>query len=132
LYGSFSPIDGDSFYIEAPFVNSDVFQVYLEELSNHRPNELKIVVMDNAAFHKAKKLKLPDNIYPIFLPPYSPELNPAEKVWQWMKARVSSCVFKSLSDLSQRLVQLIKQLNPQLVKAIVGYELYTANFCDVF
>ena len=39
------------------------------------------MVLDNGAFHKAKKLEIPDNIKLVFLPPYSPEMNPAEKMW---------------------------------------------------
>ena len=39
----------------------------------------------NGAFHKAKKLKIPENIELLFLPPYSPELNPAEKMWAKFK-----------------------------------------------
>jgi len=51
----------------------------LNKLSNHKPDEYKIVVLDNGAFHKAKKLIIPENITLVFLPPYSPELYPAEK-----------------------------------------------------
>jgi len=52
----------------------------LNKLSNHKPDEYKIVVLDNGAFHKAKKLIIPEKITLVFLPPYSPELNPAEKI----------------------------------------------------
>jgi transposase len=47
--------------------------------------ELKIVVLDNGTFHKAKELKIPENVVLIFLPPYSPELNHAEKIWWLIK-----------------------------------------------
>jgi len=43
------------------------------------------MVLDNGAFHKAKALIIPENIILIFLPPYSPELNPAEKIWAKFK-----------------------------------------------
>ena len=85
LYGSFSPIDGHSFLLELPFCNSSLFELYLEEFSKQRPEELKVIVLDNGAFHKAKSLVIQDNICLIFLPPYSPELNPAEKIWQKFK-----------------------------------------------
>jgi transposase len=48
--------------------------------SEYNKEEYKIIVLDNGAFHKAKKLIIPDNIALLFLPPYSPELNPAEKL----------------------------------------------------
>jgi len=80
LFGAFSPINGDSFLLELPTCNADTFQIYLNEFSLIKPLELKIIVLDNGAFHKAAKLKIPKNIILLFLPPYSPELNPAEKI----------------------------------------------------
>jgi transposase len=46
-------------------------------LTNHQ--ELKVIVIDKGAFHKAKRLKIQKNIMLVFLPPFSPELNPAKK-----------------------------------------------------
>jgi hypothetical protein len=43
------------------------------------------MVLDYGAFHKAKSLRIPENIYLLFLTPYSPELNPAEKIWAILK-----------------------------------------------
>ena len=50
-------------------------------MSKEKPKELKVLVLDNGRFHKAKKLIIPENIVLLFLPPYCPELNPAEKIW---------------------------------------------------
>ena len=69
-----------------PKCNSSTFQTFLEQLSNQDQQEFKIIILDNGAFHHAKSLSIPDNIALLFLPPYSPELNPAEKVW-WMIKR---------------------------------------------
>ena len=63
-----------------PGCNATNFQVFLDGLSAQNPEEFKIIVLDNGAFHKAKSLKIHDNIALIFLPAYSPELNPAENV----------------------------------------------------
>ena len=54
---------------------------FFRRLLKENPTELKIMVLDNGGFHKAKKLIIPKNIVLVFLPPYSPELNPAEKIW---------------------------------------------------
>ena len=64
-----------------------------------RPHEFKIVVLDNGAFHKAKSLSIPKNIGLIFLPPYSPELNPAEKIWFTIKRDFEDRLFESLEKL---------------------------------
>ncbi|MFN8332006.1 MAG: IS630 family transposase [Saprospiraceae bacterium] len=85
LFGAFSPITGDKFLLEMPFCNSDTFQLYLDQFCETKPREFKIIVLDNGAFHKAKNLTIPPNIALLFLPPYSPELNPAEKIWKTIK-----------------------------------------------
>ncbi len=82
LFGAFSPINGTSFLLELPHCNTDCFELFLSEFSLINPQELKVIVIDNGAFHKAKRLKVPKNIILIFLPPFSPELNPAEKYEQ--------------------------------------------------
>jgi hypothetical protein len=79
LFGAFSLINGASFLLELPYCNTDSFQLFLNQFSVQSPEELKVIVPDNGAFHKAKRLRIPKNILLIFLPPFSPELNPAEK-----------------------------------------------------
>lgn len=67
--------------LEMPQYNSITFQSFLNEFSNQNPEEFKLIVLDNGSFHKAKELKTPLNIALLFIPPYGPELNPAEKIW---------------------------------------------------
>jgi transposase len=81
IFGAFSPFNGDSLVMELPYCNGDNFQIFLNELSNKNKEEFKVVILDNGAFHKGKSLIIPENIALVFLPPYSPELNPAELVW---------------------------------------------------
>jgi hypothetical protein len=80
LFGVFSPITGDHLLMEFPNCNADNFQIFLNEVSSENQKILIIMVLDNGSFHKAKKLEIPNNIKLVFLPPYSPELNPAEKM----------------------------------------------------
>ena len=100
LFGAFSPVNGNKFLLEMPFYNTQSFQVFLNEFSAFEPNEFKIMVLYSGAFHKAKSLKIPKNIYLVFLPPYSPELNPAEKMREIIKANFTGCLFKNLEQLS--------------------------------
>jgi len=128
LWGCFSPINGQSFYWETPIVSNDIFESFLKDFSNQTPKELKIMIMDNAGFHACQNIYVPKNIKLIRIPPYSPELNPAEKVWQWMKDKVAMKFFKDIETLQEKITQMVHQLNPKLVKSITGYELYTKNF----
>lgn len=104
-----------------PFCNGNTFQIFLNEFSNHNPKELKIIVLDNGAFHKAKKLVIPENIVLIFLPPYSPELNPAEKIWAKFKRDFSNRLFKSLDELDEYICAITKNINNQQVISICSY-----------
>lgn len=85
LWRSFSPITGESFCMTTKSVCKELFVKYLEDFSNHKPKELKIIIIDNATFHSTKDVKIPENIILFPIPPYCTELNPAEKVWQCMK-----------------------------------------------
>ena len=89
LYGGIEPLTGESFFIEFSHLDSQCFQVYLNLLSEDYSQSINIIQLDNGAIHKAKKLTIPSNIILLFQPPYSPELNPRERVWQYIKERLS-------------------------------------------
>ncbi len=101
LYGSFSPINGDSFLWEVEGVSVNIFETYLKAFSKYKPDEYKIVIIDNAGFHSTVNMDIPDNIMLINIPPYSPELNPAEKVWGFMKDKFKNKVFDSLDKVKE-------------------------------
>lgn len=128
LWGCFSPITGDAFYWETQKVDNAIFEGFLEDFAKTGPRELKLVVIDNAGFHACQNIDLPENIRIIRIPAYSPELNPAEKIWQWMKDKVAMKFFASTKDLQNKITEMVSQLTPESVKSITGYELYTKNF----
>jgi transposase len=130
LWGSFSPLTGEAFYWETQNVTNNIFEEYLKELSAQNPRELKLVVIDNAGFHSCNYIDIPDNIRLIRIPPYAPELNPAEKVWQWMKDRVAMKFFPSIIELQDKITEMVNELTPELIKKITGYEIYTNCFCE--
>lgn len=132
LFGAFSPVTGTAFMLDLPFCNAATFQVFLDEFTMEKPSELKIMFLDNGAFHKAKKLKIPDNIILVFLPPYSPELNPAEKVWWVLKREINLKVFKTMNDLQMYLDKVIKKaITEENIIQLTSYEYYTAAFQTV-
>ena len=122
LFGAFSPITGEHFELELPFCNTDTFQIYLDEFSKKNPDEFKIILLDNGAFHKSEKLIIPDNIHLIFIPPYSPELNPAEKIWWKMKRAFSGKLHKNLDHVSVFIKNQVALLTPTNVMTTCGYD----------
>jgi transposase len=129
LFGAFSPINGDSLQLILPGCNADNFQIFLNSLSSQNPNEFKIMVLDNGAFHKAKKLRVPENIALVFLPPYSPELNPAEKMWAKYKRQFSNLIFDSLEKLEIFMCQLVMDTTTTEINSICRYSYI---FSDTF
>lgn len=127
LFGAFSPVDGQKFILEMPTCNAQTFQIFLNEFSQQKPTELKLIILDNGAFHKAKKLSIPDNIVLIFLPPYSPELNPAEKVWAKFKRDFTNRLFDSLDSLEIYLTELSNSISESEVISICSYSYVFLN-----
>ena len=116
-----------------PFCNTDAFQIFLNELSGQNPDEFKIMFLDNGAFHKARRLIIPSNIALAFLPPYSPELNPAELIWKVLKSEMKNKVFADLDELSDYLSRIInKNLSIQSIKSITGYDFYLSAFKTIY
>lgn len=105
-----------------PSCNSDTFQLFLDEFSQTDLQEYKIIVLDNGAFHKAKRLQIPNNIGLVFLPPYSPELNPAEKVWAKFKRHFTNKLFKTIDDLDIYISSLCNSLTENQTKTLCRFE----------
>jgi len=80
LYGLANPATGERIFMEAPCCNSDFVEGFIKELAESQADNTHLVVLDNTGFHKAKKLQIPENILLYFQPPYSPEVNPVERI----------------------------------------------------
>jgi transposase len=122
LFGAFSPITGDHFELEMPYCNTDTFQAFINEFSKSSPDEYKVLLLDNGAFHKAQRLIIPANIALLFIPPYSPELNPAEKIWWKMKRAFSGKLHKTLDNIGEFIQSQVKILTNEIVINICSYE----------
>jgi len=132
LFGAFSPIDGSNFMLELPHCNADNFQLFLYEFSKQNPEELKIIVLDNGAFHKAKILIIPENIILIFLPAYSPELNPAEKIWAKFKRDFTNRIFENMNLLEDYVCNLATKLRCDEVISICSYDyIFLDNYWSI-
>lgn len=132
LYGSYSPIDGSSFVWEINGTTSEIFKEYLNAFSKEKPEEYKIVIIDNARFHSIKDGEVPENIYLLNIPPYTPELNPCEQVWQHIKARYKNQLFESMQDLKQWLWETVVGMQPSTIKSITSNRHYLNNFYAAF
>lgn len=87
ILGMVCPRTGEFFAIEASHCDTDVFQAFLDEAARTiRPTRKRnLLILDNASWHKRKSLNW-HFFEPLYLPPYSPDLNPIERLWLVMKA----------------------------------------------
>lgn len=81
-YVAASPHDGVMDSLVLPQVNAQAMSLFLGEVSSRHPDEFILMVLDGAGWHRAGELKVPENMHLIFLPAYSPQLNPVEHVWE--------------------------------------------------
>ena len=87
LWAAVEPATGAAVAMITPTVNTALMNTFLAGLSGTlASDEHAVLVLDNAGWHVAKALDVPDNVTLMFLPAYSPELNPAERLWAWLRS----------------------------------------------
>ena len=90
-------------YMTAEKMNTDSMTRFLSQVSAAHSEEFIVMVLDGASSHKSKELKIPDNLSLISLPPYSPELNPAEQIWNILRRDYfANRVFDSLDSATNQ------------------------------
>ena len=123
-YVAVSPHDGTLDSLILPQVSEQAMSIFLREVSNRHPDEFILMVMDGAGWHKAKALSVPENMALIFLPPYSPELNPVEHVWEHIRENgFRNKAFNSIEAVEDQLMQSLKALenDPASVAGMTGF-----------
>ncbi len=84
-YAAVSPWDGGLDFMTAEKMNTGNMSRFLDQVSKAHQNQFIVMVVDGASSHRSKELEIPKNVSLIRLPPYSPELNPAEQIWNILR-----------------------------------------------
>ena len=101
-YAAVSPWDGCLDFMTAEKMNTDSMSRFLLQVSEAHKDEFIVMVVDGASSHRSKELKVPENVSLIRLPPYSPELNPAEQIWNMLRRDYfANRVFDSLNAATE-------------------------------
>jgi transposase len=107
-----------------PHVNTACMQVFLDEVAARHREQRIVLVLDGAGWHTGGELKVPSNLRLLPLPPYAPELNPVEHVWDELREKhFHNRVFDSLDALEDHLEASLLALehHPECVKSIVAW-----------
>jgi transposase len=112
-FSAVCPLDGDSYSIIAPECNTAAMNELLHGLSEAYAQENIVLFADNAGWHKSKELVQPANIRIELLPPYSPELNPTEHLWDYIREQkdFNNHLFESMDQLEDHLEKVLKALD---------------------
>lgn len=121
FYGAVEPYTGDSFFLELPTADTQGFQYFLDAFSAQHPDCLNLLFLDQARFHSAQDLIIPEHLLLVPLPPHSPELNPMERVWEYLKDDIAWELFRDLSHLSDTMCTIIQALTKDTLKSLTYY-----------
>jgi len=123
LYSAIDPINGDSFHMyKMPDVNTLTTKKFLDELRKFYKDYHLVIVWDNASFHKSKKLE-DNDLTIIFLPPYSPELNPTERFFQEMRKVTANRIFENIEEQEKLIDEALTDWmnNKEKIKKLCGF-----------
>lgn len=110
---------GENFFLILPYCNTECMNVFLEELSKTYPDDTIMMVCDGAMWHRSKALVIPENIKFLHIPPYTPEMNPIEQIWKYIRTEgFRNEVFNTLADVVERLCKVICEMSNDIVKSI--------------
>lgn len=110
-YAAVSPADGELDTLILPDMYTSTFSVFLAEVSARHPDDLILWVHDGAPCHRSGTLVVPENIRIAELPPYSPELNPAEHLWEEMREKdFWNATFKNMRAVEKAMVTSLRKL----------------------
>ncbi|MBN4006758.1 MAG: transposase [Nostoc sp. LPT] len=116
------PLAGWHFCQEYTHLNSEIFQKFLDALSQELSDDMALIQMDQASAHQALGLSWPENIIPIFQPSHSPQLNPIERLWQFIKRQFKGENFSNLQQLRQRVQHELAQMSSELISSLTCYD----------
>lgn len=108
LYGFVHPASGTTEWLVLPRVNVAWFNRALAEFAKATgagANKRIVLVVDGAGWHRSPQVVVPEGLHLVFLPPYSPELQPAERLWELTDEPLVNRSFNTLDDLEAVLVQ---------------------------
>ena len=128
-YGAVEPLTGESFFLVLPYSDTVCMNVFLEALSKEYPDDIIVLVLDGASWHRAGALSVPNNIRLVYLPPATPEMNPMEQIWTWLRSHgFKNEIFPTLGKVVDRLCDTIRSLSISTVRSITGRDWILSMF----
>lgn len=128
-FAAVSPHDGVTDSLVLPWVSAQTMSMFLAEVAERHAEEFIVMVMDQAGWHIARELNVPENMRIALLPAYSPELNPAEHIWEVLREDCfANTVFASLDAVEDALTAGLLAIEADSLKTqtLAGFQWITS------
>jgi hypothetical protein len=122
LYGAVEPLTGEGFFYEFTHLDTVCFEKFLEVFASEYPEDLHIIQVDNGGFHNSLNLSLPENVILLFQPAYSPEVNPIERLWGYVKEQLKWLRFDQIEELRAAVQKELNKLTLEVTASLTGWE----------
>ncbi len=123
MLAAVQPATGEDFCLVMPEISTEVMNTFLAGFSATRAaDEHALMVMDGAGWHRSGELDVPDNVSLVILPAYSPELNPIERVWLYLRERhLSHRLLDSYDDIVSACCTAWNKLTTERLQWLTSY-----------
>ncbi|GHT93807.1 hypothetical protein FACS1894122_09620 [Alphaproteobacteria bacterium] len=127
VYSAIDAKTDSNFSMGFPHVDTATMNIFLQELSKIYEGLTIALIIDGAGWHKSDDLEIPENIDIFILPPYSPELNPVERFWEYVKKNIlHNRLFETLEEIEEALQAFIDSLQDSVIA-----QLCKNNYLDI-
>ena len=124
-----APASGETFWYVSNGVSKPFFEellaLFAKEAGAGRERSI-VLELDNAGWHGPKGLAVPDGISLVFLPPYSPELQPAERLWPLVDEPIVNRHVASLAELNTIIARRCRRLDPASIQPHTNFHWWPA------
>ncbi len=121
MYGAVAPTTGDHFFLQRSGLNSVDFQVFLDAFAQAYPDTWNILVLDNSGAHTAKRVIIPANVRLVLLPPYTPELNPIDRVWRVLTDKLAWLHVADLETQHAHVAAMLRTYGAATLQSLTAY-----------
>lgn len=124
VFSAVCPHDGQTLSLILPYADTDAMKIFLKECSKQLGEYRVVMVMDGATWHKSKTLEEFENIRIVYLPAHSPELNPVEHLWEYIREKyLRNFFWSSMEELEKKLENVLKKISnmANTIQKLVGF-----------
>ena len=122
LYGAVEPLTGESLFYEFTHLDTVCFEKFLELFSRKYPLNLHIIQVGKVWFHSSLNLSIPENVILLFQPAYSPEVNPIERLWGYIKEQLKWLRFEQIEKLRAAVQKELKKLTLEVIASLTIWQ----------